>query len=60
MSHFIPKTQCIPMKTYQKEDITALKTKEDLFAKACLDAKRSRDHKDKMEELGDKLHLGHS
>lgn len=60
ISHCIPKTQCLSMMAYQTEETIALQTKYNPLAKACLEAKRNRGHKDEMEESRDKKQSGYS
>ena len=45
-------TQFMAVSTYQNEELAALKIYYSPFAKAFLDARERRDHKDMMEKPG--------
>ncbi|XP_043940075.1 T-box transcription factor T-A-like [Protopterus annectens] len=59
-SRSFPETQFIAVTAYQNEAITALKIKHNPFAKAFLDAKERRDHKDALDNLSDGQQTGYS
>ncbi|XP_067896100.1 T-box transcription factor TBX19-like [Heterodontus francisci] len=59
-NHSFPETQFIAVTAYQNEEVTALKIKNNPFAKAFLDAKERASYKDSSDDLSENQHMGYS
>ncbi|XP_048459021.1 T-box transcription factor TBX19-like [Rhincodon typus] len=59
-NHSFPETQFIAVTAYQNEEVTALKIKNNPFAKAFLDAKERASYKDCTDDLSENQHISYS
>ncbi|XP_069744826.1 T-box transcription factor TBX19-like isoform X2 [Narcine bancroftii] len=59
-NHSFPETQFIAVTAYQNEEVTALKIKNNPFAKAFLDSKERTGYKDSSDGLPANHHLSYS
>eukprot|EP00062_Callorhinchus_milii_P010923 gi/632956675/ref/XP_007894075.1/ PREDICTED: T-box transcription factor TBX19-like [Callorhinchus milii] len=59
-NHFFPETQFIAVTAYQNEEVTALKIKNNPFAKAFLDAKERASCKDPSDNFSENQHMNYS